>query len=398
MKSVAILGSGTAGLVSISHLLAWLPENWQVYLIHDPNIPILGIGESTSTQIPHSLFHGTGFNLLEIDTYLDSTIKHGVKYVNWRDGDIFTKIPPPYYAMHFDNFKLRNFCIERFFLKWGKKFCEIQTKVNNIENSADGVKIVSSDKIISFDYLIDCRGYPETYEDYDIVETIPVNHCLVHTVNEPGDWSFTYHIAHPNGWMFGIPLKTRQGWGYLYNDTITDREQALDNLQEILKVQVDQNKLREFSFKNYKAKKFIDNRVFKNGNRALFYEPLEALSGWFYDIVIRTFFDVAVNNSLDKESANIKLHDYAVDYELFICYMYHQGSVYKSEFWEKTKNKCSNRLINSSRFKRNTEFLKQISSNLYNNVSTIMPFSYDVWKQIDKDFNFNYFTEVKDVN
>jgi tryptophan 7-halogenase len=394
MKTVAILGSGTAGLVSISHLLAWLPSDWKVSLIHDPKIPILGIGESTSTQIPHSLFHGTGFNLLEIDNYLDSTIKHGVKYVNWRKNEIFTKIPPPYYAMHFNNFKLKDFCITKFRNLWKDKFIEICGTVTVIENLPNFVKITCDDKTFYYDYLIDCRGYPTTYEDYEIVKTIPVNHCLVHTINQPGDWSFTYHVAHPNGWMFGIPLKTRQGWGYLYNDTITEKKQAVDNLREILNTDVDENKLREFSFKNYRSKKFIDNRIIKNGNRALFYEPLEALSGWFYDAVIRTFFDLAVSNNIDEASANQKLQSYAVDYELFICYMYHKGSVFDSDFWKYAKKKCQARLENSERFQRNVEFLKHISADLYNNVSTIMPFSYDVWKKIDIDFDFNYFSRI----
>ena len=81
-------------------------------------------------------------------------------------------------------------------------------------------------EIFSFDYVIDCRGWPENYDDYVISKTAPLNSCLVQMVPEPGDWNFTYHIAHENGWMFGIPLKTRQGWGYLYNDTITTREEA----------------------------------------------------------------------------------------------------------------------------------------------------------------------------
>ena len=128
----------------------------------------------------------------------------------------------------------------------------------------------------------------------------------------------------------------------------------------------------------------------------MFYEPLEALSGWFYDAVIRTFFDLAVTKSVDENDANCKLNSYAVDYELFICYMYHKGSIYESEFWEITKEKCSFRLQHSARFNRNVEFLKLITKDLYNNASTIMPFSYDVWKKIDKDFDFNYFTRIDD--
>ena len=42
----AVIGTGTAGILSISHCLAYFPSNWQIYSIHDPRKPILGIGES----------------------------------------------------------------------------------------------------------------------------------------------------------------------------------------------------------------------------------------------------------------------------------------------------------------------------------------------------------------
>ena len=35
----------------------------------------------------------------------------------------------------------------------------------------------------------------------------------------------------PNGWMFGI-LTTRQGWGYLYNKDVTDREEIISDLKK----------------------------------------------------------------------------------------------------------------------------------------------------------------------
>ena len=46
---IAVIGTGTAGILSIAFVLAYAPEPVEVYSIHNPKKPILGIGESTST-------------------------------------------------------------------------------------------------------------------------------------------------------------------------------------------------------------------------------------------------------------------------------------------------------------------------------------------------------------
>jgi hypothetical protein len=389
---IAVIGTGTAGITTIAHLLAWLPAGCTVVSVSDPAVPILGIGESTTTSIPESLYYGADFNVLDDHEKLDATVKHGVKYKNWREKDFNTILPPPHYAMHFNNFKLKEVCFEKFHNKWGKKFKVINGEICSLVNGKKSVSCLINNKEHHFDYVIDCRGYPDSYEEYDLVDTIPVNHCIVHTINQPGTWSYTHHIATPDGWMFGIPLQTRQGWGYLYNDTITTKEQAIENQAKILNVDPSDLNVKEFKFKNFKAKKFIDNRIIKNGNRALFYEPLEALSGWFYDRVIRAFFDVAITNKYTEDQANTVLSTLAEDYELFICYMYHGGSTFDSEFWKITKDRCNHRLHNSEQFAKSIEFLKQVTPQYYGNPSVILPFPYKTWKQLDIDLGFNYFT------
>lgn len=387
--NIAVIGTGTAGVMSLSHLLAWLPANCTIYSIYNPKIPMLGIGESTSTSIPKTLFYGTDFNLLTDAHELDATVKHGVKYSNWRNHNVYTALPPPNYAMHFNNFKLRDVSFDKFRIKWGKKFVEITGEIKILEDLGNKVQIVVDDTEYNFDYVIDCRGFPEDYSKYEMVDTIPVNHCLVHAVSTPGSWHYTHHMAHPNGWMFGIPLQTRQGWGYLYNDTITSRKDAESNLKEIFP-EAKSEDLREFTFKNYKAKKFIDGRIINNGNRALFYEPIEALSGWFYDQILRSFFDVIITEQLSQEVANNSLSQLAEDYELFICFMYHGGSIYDSEFWQTTKEKCSKRLKNSERFQEHIKILKDIPDNLIHN-DVVRPIPTNVWLHLDKEFGYNYF-------
>lgn len=387
--NIAVIGTGTAGVMSLSHLLAWLPETCKITSIYNPKIPMLGIGESTSTSIPKTLYYGTGFNLLTEPEKLDATVKHGVKYSNWREQTVYTTLPPPNYAMHFNNFKLREVSFDAFTKLWGNKFEELTGEITLFEDKGDYVQIDVDNVQYTFDYVIDCRGFPKSYEKYDMVDTIPVNHCIVHGVNEPGDWNYTHHYAHPNGWMFGIPLQTRQGWGYLYNDNITTKDQAIENLKSI-KNGVDADKLREFTFKSYKAKKFIDGRIINNGNRALFYEPIEALSGWFYDQVLRSFFDVIITQTLTEEVANNSLSLLAEDYELFICFMYHGGSTYDSDFWKITAEKCSKRLNESARFAEHVKKLSSLPSELIHN-DIVRPIPSNVWLHLDKEFGYNYF-------
>jgi len=389
---IAVIGIGTAGITSLSHCLSWLNEDWKVYSIYDPETPILGIGESTTVAIPENLYLGTGFNMFTDSEKLNSTIKHGVKYTGWREHDIFSQIIPPSYGMHFDNFKLKEFSFERFKIKWGSKFQKLHRKITSLENQKDSVKVITDQDILEFDYVIDCRGYPEDYSNYYISDSIPVNHCLVNMIEKPGDWKWTYHVAHRNGWMFGIPLTSRQGWGYLYNDTITDRQDAVDDISERFKTSAQNLKLREFSFKNYYAKKFLDHRILKNGNRALFFEPMEAMSGFFYDQVMKHFFDFILENR-SEDSINAELYRMASDLEAFIAYIYHGGSIYDSEFWRVTKEKSYNRLNQDFRFKDYVKKLRELTPSNISKSETFGIFSTHSWLDFDRQFGYNYITK-----
>ena len=52
----------------------------------------------------------------------------------------------------------------------------------------------------------------------------------------PGDWEYTYHIAHEHGWMFGIPLQERTGWGYLWNSNITSELDTIKSCKPFRRV------------------------------------------------------------------------------------------------------------------------------------------------------------------
>ena len=285
---IAVIGTGTAGILSISFLLAYTKESIEVYSIYNPKKSILGIGESTSTQIPTILSDCIDFSLLENSGELDATLKLGVKFTDWRDKEFFSHMMPVNYAMHFDNHSIKEFTFKKI-KEIYKNFNEIHGNVDKLISSKDEVKVSVDGEEYNFDYVIDCGGYPEDYTDYNLNKHISLNSCLVHNT-KPEEYYYTHHKATPNGWMFGIPLQSRQSWGYLYNDTITSEEDAINNFKTYCD-DIEDDKLKQFKFKSYSAKTFFDGRVLKNGNRALFYEPLEAFMGYFYDRVMRFFFD-----------------------------------------------------------------------------------------------------------
>jgi hypothetical protein len=388
-KKVAVLGTGTAGVMNIAHYLLAFPEDWEIYSVHDPNNPILGIGESTSTQIPEILFDATGFNLLEHSHELDATVKFGVKFKGWRKKEFYSVINPKSNGIHFNNFRLKEFAFSKFKERWPNRFKEIHDHVIDITQKPEWIKIEGEYKSYAFDYVVDCRGYPTDYEDYDDA-FINVNRCLVHTVNKPGDWDYTCHQATPDGWMFGIPLQTRQGWGYLFNDNITSVDEAKENMKVMLNT--DKLDLREFKFNSYRAKKYIDGRLIKNGNRAIFYEPMEAHSGFFYDKIARTFVDYA-QGYVDESTANNVLTRSAIDMENAICFMYQGGSTYNTEFWNWASTRSKEKLDNDIIWKQTLAELKEIQKDFPTGTISDGAGTYSLyhWMHFSKHLGYDYF-------
>ena len=73
MKKLGIIGVGSAGIISLNHFCACLDNSWEIVSIHDPNIKILGIGESTNPFFVKLLKSGVDFTSLEDLDNLDGT-------------------------------------------------------------------------------------------------------------------------------------------------------------------------------------------------------------------------------------------------------------------------------------------------------------------------------------
>ena len=198
-NKLAIIGVGSAGILSLCHFLSNMDETWEITSIHNPSKKIQGIGESSNPALLSALEKGLGFDLVEDLGKLNGTLKFGTKYIDWRSHEFVNPLLGGSVAIHFDTHSLYSFAMDRLISRWGNKF-----KIDNTD--------------YSFDFVIDCGGTPKSFKDYKMVEPL-LNTCLVHNTDpssEP-ELKHTGHIATKNGWVFRVPLKTRTSYGYMYN-------------------------------------------------------------------------------------------------------------------------------------------------------------------------------------
>src|SRR3990167_807650 len=134
---IGVIGVGTAGILSLSYFCSQLDDNWEVYSIHDPKIPIVGVGESVLPPVVHIFNQGLGYTFLEDSSDLDIKIKHGVRFVNWRKHSFFLPFTAGINSFQFNNFKLKDYAFPRLKERWGHKFKAIEGKVTRLYNQKD---------------------------------------------------------------------------------------------------------------------------------------------------------------------------------------------------------------------------------------------------------------------
>lgn len=393
MKRIAILGAGSGGILSICYFLG-LSEEFEITSIYNPKIPSVGIGESTNP-----FFFGAIQDVLHIpdlDQFIkqgniDSTIKYGTLYKNWRKKD-FTN---PLFnggdiAIHFNTHLFKDFVFERLRKYWSNKFKEIKGNVSHIENNLDNIILNIDGKEHSFDYVIDCRGFPKSYEDYNVLD-MPINHCLVHNTPELNNWEYTLHQATEDGWLFGVPLASRTSYGYLFNDNITKVEDAKINFSKTINIPVEQLQNIEYKFKNYYAKNIINNRLMINGNNAVFFEPMFANSLYLYNCI-----NDLIYYHIKEEHNEYKLNE-AFKYKVLeihdlICYYYHGGSKFTTDFWKYAIKYSKNILKDSLFFK---ELCNKFSYMKKNNciIDTELQFTAEQFRYIDRSLEYYYWTK-----
>jgi hypothetical protein len=392
-RKIAVIGAGSAGILSAAHLCTWLDESWEVHAIHDPKKKILGIGESTNGGFVSLLERATDFTLARSEDLdaLDATIKYGSKFKNWRKNDWVNPLLSGNVAIHFNNRRFKDFVFERLLKIWPKQFRVLEADVREVRNFADHATVTTDQGSYDFDYVVDCMGTPKSFEGYTMSDCTLVNRCRIHMVEKYDFEPFTDHIATRDGWMFGVPLKNYKTYGYIYSQEFTDTQAAEEEMRRLLgapKLEAG-NYDEHYSFRCYYANELISGRVCKNGNKALFFEPLIANSMFMYVYAMRLVYDHIVSGQ-DAGRCNARFVEAIRQMEDVVSYYYQGGSTYQSEFWKAASSQAKARLAKRTEFAEFWQKLREFKQRGLIHNGPSYAFSPHTWQIVEAQTGYGY--------
>lgn len=331
MKKLTVVGKGIVGALAVAHFLRY--TDWDIDWIFDETIPTSSVGEATNLKIPTRLAQTLKFTGNDLAS-INGSIKRGISKKNWGSGSDY--IHPFPIGMHGIHFSAK----------------DLQDKIYNIVKDNRRLNIIKKNvkdpESLDSDYVMVCSGLPKHLDEetFKIRKSIPVNAAYV-TQCEADKPLFDYSLtdAMPDGWVFGIPLQNRLSVGYLYNKDITPLEKIKEDVRQVFK---DYNltptdKTSELNFESFSRKNNFGTKVIYNGNASFFLEPLEATSTDVAYFVIELAFNIW-NGQLSPEYCQGEYDRHLDTIESMIALHYMAGSIYDTEFWNKSGQLASQRI------------------------------------------------------
>ena len=312
LTKIAIIGRGTAGLLSAVHFLRFYDTyNTKLEIIYDPQVNhLLDIGESVNAAVPAQLW-GIGIDMSYADK-LGFTPKFGIKYSHFASKDFIHPFPTNVTSLHIDS----------------HKFTTELLKILEFRGVKITEKRINSYNDINADYIIDCSGFPKDKENLTYSVYIPVNAAIIRSSEDISHDYYTHHIASPDGWQWKIPLQDRTSHGYLYNKDI--QKPSMDG--------------KVIEFDSYYREEMFDGRVLHNGLNGFFLEPMEGTALTVTENINRNFMDHLIYQK-DIEEINKTIVEHIKEVETTIVIHYLKGSTYETPFWEVAIDKAQRNFL-----------------------------------------------------
>jgi len=336
IKNIVIVGGGTAGWTTAHNFLNKTSKRVKVTVVAAPEIPIIGVGESTTGQ-----FNGlitlkdniTGLNEKEFLKETQSTFKLGIKHTDWHTvGESFYSplidnhyeqypYPHPHYdnyriyhvannlsydetlqsqlmingrvhykgtqsvyenfpriavAYHLDTYKVGNYLKRK---ATALKKCDyIKGEVVSFQQDSKGYI-----KSIKTDLFIDCSGFARVLINkafknkfISYQDNLLVNRALTFNIKAKKIKNYTHAWAQRYGWLWQIPTQERLGCGYVYSDNFINADKAQQEIESVLGYKVTPQK--DIKFHAGRLENFWIKNVLSTGLSSAFIEPLEATS------------------------------------------------------------------------------------------------------------------------
>jgi hypothetical protein len=365
--------------------------------VYDPRKPILGIGESTNGGVITVLERATNFSLAypEDLAALDATIKYGSRFTNWRAHGWVNPLLSGNIAIHFNNRRLKDFVVARLTALWPRQFSVVEADVQEIQNYADHVTLRTDQGLRDFDYAVDCTGTPANFDGYTMSDCTLMDSCRIHVVKDYDYQPFTDHVATRDGWMFGVPLAGYKTYGYLYSRTFTEAGAADEEMKRLLGTKTLEAGAyaARYDFRCYYANELVSGRVCKNGNRALFFEPLLANSMFLYVYAARLIYDYVAGGQ-EAGHCNGLFGKAVQEMEDVISYYYKGGSTFETEVWGALADRARARLARRTQLATYLEKLRELKSRGLLHAAPGYAFSPHTWQLVDAQMGYQSFASA----
>ena len=339
IRSAVVVGGGSAGFLAALTFRRMLPQI-KLAVVHSPDIPIIGVGESTTPAVPVHLHEHLGIDRNEFhkevrpswklglrfewgakdvphfnytfDGYLDKRIEGLSKWNafyclhNMRDASTFNAIMDrnrspatmrngrlsldPRATYHIPNASFIDF-LERKSVASGAEL--IADQVVGVErNETGGVKslMLAGGRKLEADLFVDCSGFGSILLGKTLEEPyISYRDALYCDRAVVGSWSradfpeddtirpYTTMTTMKHGWCWRIDFEDAVTRGYVYSSQFCSEEEAEFELRA-LQPQLAGADLRVLKFPSGRRERYVVENVVAVGNASGFVEPLEATS------------------------------------------------------------------------------------------------------------------------
>ena len=395
---ITIVGGGTAGWLAAFIISKTQPKFHTITVVESSKIGIIGAGEG-STGLFIDVLKGRFFpnkykvDIEEFGEKTDATMKMGIRHTNWgkEKSSYFSPLDFSTTGHELDDYMfkyaLSKFGKEKFHLgsklgmkyeagqyemaaahfdghkvgKFFKELCEKEDGVKTIDAVVKDVMLddrgfvksikLDNDSIVESDLFIDCTGFARVLSKAignkwkSSSKYLPMNTAMPFLLPyEEKEIVRPETGAHAlsSGWMWNIPLATRRGCGYVFDQNFISKEKAQEEVETLLGKKIKPIKFIEFD-SGYDSH-FWKNNVISLGLSSNFVEPLEATS--IHTTIIQLLIFVneflfehptktlhAKNEQIYNDKIE-KFNQLTVD---FIS-MHYQGGREDSEFWKHIKH------------------------------------------------------------
>ena len=326
IKSIGIIGGGTAGYLTALSLKKTMPEI-EITLIESSEIPIIGVGEATTPILLKMLHEVLEVDIQDFHSQIRPIWKLGIRYEWGKPGSYYFNNPfgrldsllaltttgnindsslisrlmdlnnslifgdgkagplkmahyPDSFAYHLEN---------RSFVQYLKNLAQdyniiyMDRKIESVNRHSSHIDSLITDKgeRLIFDLYIDCSGFhsvlwhKETNPFIDYSSSLYTDSAIIGTEPHEDDIKiYTTATTMNCGWQWQTPVEESNHIGYVFSSKYCSEDEARDEMQKAkpnLKIKDGVKR-----FKPGRKQDFWHGNVVTIGNAYAFVEPLES--------------------------------------------------------------------------------------------------------------------------